>query len=147
MARKNSSGPSSTDIDMTPMIDVTFQLITFFVFTLNFSEAVRDDRIQLPLSQLAKPAEAPPTDPVALQVMEDGRVIYAGEPVAMRDIGGYLENEKRVLISAGKQPGKATVVVRGHKNAKTGAVQDLVKACQEKGFERFVLRAEYDERR
>jgi biopolymer transport protein ExbD len=39
MARKGGSEPSKTDIDMTPMIDVTFQLITFFVFTLNFSEA------------------------------------------------------------------------------------------------------------
>ncbi|MFM9058820.1 MAG: ExbD/TolR family protein [Planctomycetaceae bacterium] len=147
MARKSGREPSKTDIDMTPMIDVTFQLITFFVFTLNFSEAVRDDRIQLPMSQLAKPAEAPPPDPVALQVMQNGKVIYAGEPVDMQDIGGYLENEKRVLLSAGKEPGRATVVVRGHKNAKTGMVQDLVKVCQEKGFERFVLRAEYDERK
>ncbi|MFM7107485.1 MAG: ExbD/TolR family protein [Planctomycetaceae bacterium] len=145
MARKSGGEPSKTDIDMTPMIDVTFQLITFFVFTLNFSEAVRDDRIQLPMSQLAKPPESPPPDPVALQVMQDGRIIYAGEPVAMQDIGAYLENEKRVLLSAGKEPSGATVVVRGHKNAKTGMVQDLVKACQEKGFERFVLRAEYDE--
>ncbi len=145
MARKRSGGPSTTDIDMTPMIDVTFQLITFFVFTLNFSEAVRDDRVQLPLSQLAKPAEAPPPDPVTLQVMADGRIIYAGEPVAMQDIGGYLENEKRVLIAANKEPGKATVIIRGDSSAKTGMVQDLVKACQQKGFERFVLRAEYDE--
>jgi len=145
MARRTISGPMQTDIDMTPMIDVTFQLITFFVFTLNFSEAVRDDRIQLPSSQLAKPAELPPPDPVTLQVMKDGRIIYAGEPVAMQDIGGYLENEKRVLIAAGKEPSGATIIVRGDGNAKTGMVQDLVKVCQEKGFERFVLRAEYDE--
>ena len=147
MGRKRSGGPSSTDIDMTPMIDVTFQLITFFVFTLNFSEAVRDDRIKLPMSQLAKPAEAPPPDPITLQVMADGRAIYAGEPVSMQDLGGYLENEKRVLIAAGKEPSGATMIIRGDSDAKTGSVQDLVKICQEKGFERFVLRAEYDESR
>ena len=147
MARRNSDGPTATDIDMTPMIDVTFQLITFFVFTLNFSEAVRDDRIQLPTSQLAKPAEVPPPDPVTLQVMRDGRVIYAGEPVEVRDIGGYLDTEKRVLAAAGKGPAGATVIVRGDGDARTGAVQDLVRACQERGFERFVLRAEYQEPR
>ena len=59
MARKQGAGPAKTDIDMTPMIDMTFQLITFFVFTLNFSTAVQDDRVQLPVSQLAKPAEGP----------------------------------------------------------------------------------------
>jgi biopolymer transport protein ExbD len=146
MARRQSGGPSQTDIDMTPMIDVTFQLITFFVFTLNFSEAVRDDRIQLPMSQLAKPAEGPPSEPITLQVMNDGRAIYAGEPVAMAELGGYLENEKRVMISSGKEPSAATVIIRGDSQAKTGDVQQLIKTCQEKGFEKFVLRAEYDEK-
>lgn len=147
MASKKRNGPEQTDIDMTPMIDVTFQLITFFVFTLNFSEAVTDDRIQLPMSQLAKPAEGPATNPITLQLMTNGRVIYAGEPVALQDIGGYLENEKRVMISASKEPSSATVIVRADGRSNTGDVQDLIKVCQEKGFERFVLRAEYDESR
>ena len=145
MARRKNGGPSQTEIDMTPMIDVTFQLITFFVFTLNFSEAVTDDRIQLPMSQLAKPAEGPPADPITLQLMDDGRVIYAGEPVSLQDIGGYLENEKRVMIAASKEPSSATMIVRADGGSKTGDVQELIKVCQEKGFEKFVLRAEYDE--
>ena len=48
---KRSSEPSSTEIDMTPMIDMTFQLITFFMVVKNFSEAEQDDRIQLPLAE------------------------------------------------------------------------------------------------
>jgi biopolymer transport protein ExbD len=145
MARRQSDGPSKTDIDMTPMIDMTFQLITFFVFTLNFSTAVQDDRIQLPMSQLAKPAEGPSMEPITLQLMNDGRVIYSGEPVALADIGGYLENEKRVMVEAGKEPNSATVIVRADGRSKTGDVQELIKICQEKGFEKFVLRAQYDE--
>jgi biopolymer transport protein ExbD len=147
MARKFGDGPSQTEIDMTPMIDVTFQLITFFVFTLNFSEAVQDDRIQLPMSQLAKPAEGPPADPITLQLMNDGRVIYAGEPIALEDIGGYLENEKRVMLAANKEPNAATLILRADGRSRTGDVQELVKICQQKGFERFVLRAQYDDRR
>ncbi len=146
MARAKNSGPSQTDVDMTPMIDVTFQLITFFVFTLNFSQAVTDDRVQLPMSQLAKPAEAPPLEPITLQLMSNGKVIYAGEPVSLADIGGYLENEKRVMIAASKEPDTATVIVRADGRSRTGDVQELIKSCQEKGFERFVLRAEYDDR-
>ena len=145
MARRQSDGPSKTDIDMTPMIDMTFQLITFFVFTLNFSTAVQDDRVQLPMSQLAKPAEGPSVEPITLQLMSDGRVIYAGEPLAMSDIGGYLENEKRVLVDAGKEPNTATVIIRADGRSRTGDVQDLIKVAQEKGFEKFVLRAQYDE--
>jgi len=147
MARRQSDGPSKTEIDMTPMIDMTFQLITFFVFTLNFSTAVQDERLQLPMSQLAKPAEGPAVDPITLQLMQDGRVIYLGEPLPLADISGYLENEKRVMLGTGKELEAATVIVRADGRAKTGQVQELIKFCQEKGFEKFVLRAQYDDTR
>ena len=32
----------TTDIDMTPMIDICFQLLTFFCFILNFDGAEQD---------------------------------------------------------------------------------------------------------
>ena len=148
MARRaTNGGPSNTEIDMTPMIDMTFQLITFFMFVMNFSEAEQDDRIQLPSSQLAKPAEGVIDRPITLQLTNSGSVIYAGELVAVRDIGGYLEREKSVMIDAGREPNSATVIVRADGRAKTGEVQDIIRICQEKGFERFALRAQYDDRR
>jgi biopolymer transport protein ExbD len=39
------------------------------------------------------------------------------------------------------------VILRADGRSRTGDVQDLIKACQEKGFEKFVLRAQYDETR
>jgi len=136
---------TSTEVDMTPMIDMTIQLITFFMFTLNFTEAEQDERIQLPVSQLAKPVEGAAADPITLQLMRDGRVIYAGEPLPLAEVGGYLENEKRLMLAAGKPPTAATVIVRADGRARTGEVQELIKVCQEKGFDRFTLRAEYRE--
>ena len=151
MAKRESDGPAKTDIDMTPMIDVTFQLITFFIFTLNFSNAVQDDRVQLPLSQLAKPAEGPIDDPITLQLWPDkdgtSKVIYNGEAIRLPDIRGFLEQEIRVLQDAGKQPTDAKVIIRGDGRVPTGEVQELIKICQEVKFENFVLRAQYDERK
>lgn len=143
---RRSEGPSTTDVDMTPMIDIVFQLMTFFIFTLNFSEAEQDDRIQLPLSQLAKPVPGPVEKPITLQVTSTSSVIYAGELIPVPQIGGYLEREKASLVNAGRQPADATVIVRADGRAKTGEVQEVVKICQEKGFEKFALRAQYDER-
>ena len=147
MARKKGGSPSNTEIDMTPMIDMTFQLITFFMFVMNFSEAEQDDRIQLPLSQLAKPVEGAMESPITLQLTNKGSVIYAGEMVAVGDIGSYLEREKTVMLDAGKEPSAATVIVRADGRSKTGEVQEIIRKCQEKGFERFALRAQYDEGR
>jgi len=142
MGRKRK-GASTTDIDMTPMIDVSFQLITFFMFTINFSEAEQDQRIQLPTSQVAKPAENSDIQPITLQLMNDGRVIYAGEAVAIEELPIHLENERQQWIAEGKNPKDASIVVRADGRAKTGDVQQIIKSCQEKEFDKFVLRAEY----
>ena len=142
MARQRRTA-AATDIDMTPMIDVTFQLIPFFMFTLNFTEAEQDQRIQLPTSQVAKPVENSDLEPLTLQLMNDGRVIYNGEAVPLEALGDYLENEKSVMIAASKAPADATVVVRADGRSRAGDVQQIIRDCQAKGFEKFVLRAEY----
>lgn len=130
---------------MTPMIDMTFQLIAFFMFVSNFSEAEQDDRIQLPQSQLAKPSDAPIEAPITLQLTSKSSVVYGGELVGIGELGSYLEREKSVLLDAGKEPVASTVIVRADAAAKTGEVQEIIKVCQEKGFEKFALRAKYDE--
>jgi biopolymer transport protein ExbD len=145
MARRKSGGPNSTDIDMTPMIDMTFQLIAFFMFVINFSEAEQDDRIQLPGSQLAKPSDAPLNSPITLQLTSKSSVVYGGELIGLAELGTYLEREKSALLDAGKEPVESTVIVRADGSAKTGEVQEIIKVCQEKGFEKFALRAKYDE--
>ena len=39
--------------DMTPMIDMVFQLIAFFMVVVNFSEVDQNELIRLPSSELA----------------------------------------------------------------------------------------------
>src|SRR5262245_32400409 len=42
--------PDKIPIDMTPMIDIVFQLLTFFCMTLRVSEAEGDFNIKMPLA-------------------------------------------------------------------------------------------------
>ena len=61
---------ASSDIqegDYTPMIDMVFQLIAFFMVLINFAEDNNNQTIKLPASELARPAEAPPApEPVTV---------------------------------------------------------------------------------
>ena len=43
--------------DLTPMIDMTFQLIAFFMVLINFTEADTNERIKLPTSEIVKPPD------------------------------------------------------------------------------------------
>ena len=94
---------------------------------------------------MATPTEGTIETPITLQLTNSGLVVYAGELVKVSDLRGYLEREKTAMIDADKEPTSATVIVRADGRAKTGEVQDIIKLCQEKGFERFALRAKYDE--
>ena len=49
-----------TEPDMTPMIDIVFQLLTFFMIAINFENTKADERVKLPKDTLAKPPVVKP---------------------------------------------------------------------------------------
>lgn len=128
--------------DLTPMIDMTFQLIAFFMVLINFSQNDQDQRIQLPSSVLAKPPDAPLETPIFLNLTADGGVIIAGQdPVGIANIKPYLLREAETARLEGRSPEEVTVIIRATKDAPAGKVQELIKACQENRFVKFALRA------
>ena len=133
------------DPDMTPMIDMTFQLIAFFMVLLNFGEAEQDARIKLPSSQLAKPPEAALESPLVLQLTSDDQVIFGGELLSIAELSRPLRAESRFLVLKGLKPEDANVILRADADAKTGVVQEVMQQCQENGFENFALRAKQEE--
>ena len=133
--------------DMTPMIDMTFQLIAFFMVLLNFAEGDQDARIKLPSSELAKPPEAALEAPLILQLTEQGNVLVIGDSVPVGEMGRYLRTEAELIKRQQKPVADASVVIRADRGTKTGLVQELIKKCQEVGFEKFSLRARQEHSR
>lgn len=131
--------------DLTPMIDMTFQLIAFFMVLINFSQTERTDEIQLPDSILAKPPEVRPEYQIVLNLdrKEDGgvRVLIAGRTIEeIKLMKPFLERE---VEYAGRQdigPAEIQVIIRSHKDNPMGKVQELIKKCQESNLESFVFR-------
>jgi biopolymer transport protein ExbD len=135
-------GADFVEIDYTPMIDMTFQLIAFFMILINFAEGEQDQRVQLPSSTLAKPPDASADTPITIQMVRDGRIIMNSQ--LLPDVSAlrpFLKNEQYVLQTKNQSEKNATIIIRAHKDAKTGQVQQIIKLCQEIGFEKFTLRA------
>ena len=125
---------------MTPMIDMTFQLIAFFMVLINFSQSEQNDKILLPSAVLAKPPDAPVETPITLHVTREGHVIIGGQEVDLVGLKPHLVNEANVLALRDRTPADATIIIRAHRDAQTGRVQDVIRVCQEQRFDRFVLR-------
>ncbi|MCA9167807.1 MAG: biopolymer transporter ExbD [Planctomycetales bacterium] len=130
--------------DLTPMIDMTFQLIAFFMVLLNFTEADQNEKIQLPKSELAKPPDAPFEHPIFVQLTRVGTVILGGQEVPLTGLKPYMIREGEFLKIRDKSPADATVIIRADASAPVGTVQEVIQICQESQFETFALRAEED---
>lgn len=139
VAKKADSGVF--ECDLTPMIDMTFQLIAFFMVLINFSQTESHQKIQLPSSELAKPVDEPPENAIVLHLGADGIVYMSGAEASIDKLKPYLVRERDVFENEGTPAKNVTVIIRGHKEAPTGKVQELIRVCQENNFEKFALRA------
>jgi biopolymer transport protein ExbD len=144
MKYKTRQSNVSADPDMTPMIDMTFQLIAFFMVLMNFSEAEQDERIKLPASILAKPPDGPVEFPLTMQLTKEGTVLFGAKEQQVADLSSALLKERTVLELRGDTPSDAMIIIRADADAQTGRVQELIEICQRSGFEKFTLRAKQE---
>ena len=109
------------EMDMTPMIDVTFQLLIFFMLT---------NHLQNPAPTLVpEAAHGRGVDPQGRQtiVIDRDGSYYFGDVVSPESQAGSLDvlvNEVRGNAAAADKP--LEVIVSGHKEAKYRAMRELV---------------------
>lgn len=150
--RIKSTKPNVVDLDMTPMIDIVFQLIAFFMIVTNFEQIQADERVKLPEDELARPPIAPREQELYVNVGfnrdADGNIVdptpyvFSTEgPTTVAAYGAELQMEARVARTKKIAPETITVVIRADAETPAGVVQEVIKLAQDHGFEKFSLKA------
>lgn len=122
-------------IDMTPMVDVAFLLLIFFMSTTQFKPP-EEVSVRLPAS--SSEIHVPDAGTITLTVNAEGRVFISSDgaldtqEVAPDDVLGA------VLASRSRQP-DAVVVLKGDKDAAFGTISDVMDALAEARTWRFNL--------
>jgi biopolymer transport protein ExbD len=133
------------EADLTPMIDMTFNLIAFFMFTISFVDADRVEQIMLPKSNLAKPPQTIPDYQIILNLDQDGSVFFDGQRIQKIElINPILRREIAAAQREDVEAGAISVVIRAHEDTESGEVQTLIKKCQENELQKFALRVKED---
>lgn len=78
-------------MSLTPMIDMSFLLITFFVMTLRLSMSSAEQQVELPRADQAQTRHEAQLDIVTLVVDRDGRVVWNDQVVTLDALGPALE--------------------------------------------------------
>jgi len=76
MAKRKRRKPAPVDFDLTPMIDVTFQLLIFFIIAMKFKQIERRHGADLPLDEGPNPFEALPVDRITLRMKWENNTMF-----------------------------------------------------------------------
>jgi biopolymer transport protein ExbD len=143
-----SLGDKGAEPNLTPILDMVFQLITFFMLVINFQGAALDMSLQLPVLGSARPLDNQgQEDLLVLNIDSEGRLkIYGIE----KDVETYIAEEERVAKQKLRKAGKpaddntelpTTVVIRADRSTPFNLLNDVITTCQKHGFRKFALKA------
>ncbi len=144
----------SAEPDLTPLLDIVFQLITFFMLVINFSNDNYDQRVRLPVAGTARPVEEGAKldeDRLVLNVDRDGHLLLGGQVLTAIKAEQEIKRQARLVklnldAAAGKRVDVSgglptTIVLRADRDTKFTNLFSLITACQTHGFHKFALKA------
>jgi biopolymer transport protein ExbD len=132
--KRHIRGEESAEIDLTPMLDVTFIMLIFFIVTTSFSKEMGID-VNRPSTSNVQQTQSTAVIGVSLkangEVQVDGRVV---------DLRAVRANVERVRAEKPDAP----VIVATAKSASTGTLVAVIDQVKEAGAEKISVAAVAD---
>lgn len=122
LKRSNVAGTLS----LTPLIDVVFLLLIFFLVTSEFEDEERQLDIVLPSATSAVPMTSKPRE-VVVDINSDGTVFLRGKATPLKELELLLQK------AVASNPTNQTVVIRADQNASFQPVVNVMDVCNRTG--------------
>jgi biopolymer transport protein ExbD len=119
-------------IDMTPMVDVAFLLLIFFMVTTVFRRPLA---MEVNVPEPGAKVEVPASNVMTIYVIEDGSILY---DVAQRGLttAGWAELRDILVLELDYNP-ELIVLVKVDRNARYEKMVDIMDALDEARVQRF----------
>jgi biopolymer transport protein ExbD len=128
-------------INMTPMIDVTFLLIIFFLVSSHLAKQEKNMPLDLPLSRTGLPEGLDrQRATTTVQVLADGAYLLAGNPVTLPVL------QRAIAARHAETPGGLRLRIRTDQAVPYANIAGLLKACTQAGIVDVVFAVREDQR-
>jgi len=116
MARRRRATEDDSEVNLTPMLDVVFIMLIFFIVTASF---VKESALDLPSSDDSQKTESQSNDSILIQVDATSRIFLQQRQIDIRALRANLERAKA------ENP-KASLVIQADPEAKNGRIVDIM---------------------
>ncbi|MBC7352163.1 MAG: biopolymer transporter ExbD [Thermogutta sp.] len=114
-------------LNLTPMIDVTFQLILFFLLAGHLAQQESSVELELPVARTGHKAMENSTRRIVINVAQDGTLILSGETIDLERLGRILSADRRTSETL-------EVRIRTDRRTPYGKIAPLLVRCAESGI-------------
>jgi biopolymer transport protein ExbD len=122
MAVKLNKSDALERLNMTPIIDVVFNLLIFFLVASKFEQQERALEIVLPQASEAMPLTEKPAE-LFINIDPQGRFVIE------RDFLSEAQLLARLQQAAANNPGRQTVIIRGDERSPLRAATTVMNLC------------------
>jgi biopolymer transport protein ExbD len=135
-------------IDMTPLVDVAFLLLTFFMLTTQFKPP---EEVSITLPSSHSEFKLPESDVMTINIADDGRIFLGLDSQILRGRLFGKENELKasilvekdqlgnLLVQARTMNPKLRTVIKGDRNSEYGVTEDVMDILLKTQITRFSL--------
>jgi len=125
--RNSKKSGTGSSIDLTPVVDIVFNLLIFFALSLNFAAASRGIDIRLPSSSTAETIRS---DQVTINITKEGKIYLDDEPISINQLGKSLKE---------KTHNKSLVIIRADTSVEHGRVVTVMDIIKSQGLNRIAI--------
>jgi biopolymer transport protein ExbD len=129
MAHRHKNDNAGCETDMTPMIDVVFQLIIFFIVTMKMDQDINPD-IMLADSVHGPAIEDEQPSTLVVEVSRKGNISIHNAQLSRAKF-------KKIMASRRKRMGTFPVLIRGDKRARHEDIRAVMDICTDVGIWRI----------
>ncbi|TFG75257.1 MAG: biopolymer transporter ExbD [Thermodesulfobacteriales bacterium] len=125
--QKNEKTGVGSTLDLTPIVDVVFNLLIFFALSLNFAATSGGINVKLPSASSAEPVKS---EQLTINLTQAGQVYYNDKEINIDDLPSKLKDieDKDSLI-----------IIRADNSVPHGQVVEIMDIVKTGGFSKLAI--------